>query len=471
MTARHQLRVGGRRLARGERSPIDATPAPSVGDVLYAARERKGVDLYRAERDTKIRAKYLDALERSEYAELPGAVYTKGFLRNYAVYLGLDPDEIVEHWRQDGLGVSRAPEKVTVEAPPRPIEAPRRLTFTPGLLVAALLTLGLVAFAVYVGFQLVRFSQAPPLEVTQPGVVSETTASGITMAGSAAPFAVITIKGPGEDEWQATADAEGIWSTDVSLIVGRNDFAISATDPARPLQPSDTRQVIVTVPVDDGEDGPSPLATAVSPSPSTSAPTTALRIVSPRAGARIENVAVEIAGTSDAEAVLVEATYEGPATPTLEEPSPEPSPEPPGTPEALELEVDDEGAFAGSFALPPGRWELTISAEADGAETASETRAVTVTINGVNLAIEVRNGPAWIRVVLDGEIADGFTAGRTLRPGERLEFTAEDEIVVRTGSAGTTFFTLNGRDLGALGRSGIPQTWSFGPEGEPTRVQ
>nr|MBA2556584.1 helix-turn-helix domain-containing protein [Chloroflexota bacterium] len=106
MTARHQLRVGGRRLARGERSPIDATPAPSVGDVLYAARERKGVDLYRAERDTKIRAKYLDALERSEYAELPGAVYTKGFLRNYAVYLGLDPDEIVEHWRQDGLGVS-----------------------------------------------------------------------------------------------------------------------------------------------------------------------------------------------------------------------------------------------------------------------------------------------------------------------------------------------------------------------------
>src|SRR5262245_41150059 len=61
---------------------------------LYAARERKGVDLYRAERDTKIRARYLAALERGEYGELPGDVYTKGFLRNYAVYLGLDADDV-----------------------------------------------------------------------------------------------------------------------------------------------------------------------------------------------------------------------------------------------------------------------------------------------------------------------------------------------------------------------------------------
>ncbi len=91
MTARHQIRVGGRRLGRDRGAPIDATPAPPLGEVLRLARERKGVDLYRAERDTKIRAKHLEALENGDYAELPGAVYTKGFLRNYAVYLGLDP--------------------------------------------------------------------------------------------------------------------------------------------------------------------------------------------------------------------------------------------------------------------------------------------------------------------------------------------------------------------------------------------
>src|SRR6266571_2720356 len=97
MTARHQVRVGGR-LGRG-RMPIDATPAPSLGEMLEAARERKGVDLHRAERDTKIRLKHLAALESDDYAELPGNVYARGFLRNYALYLGLDPDEVLVRWR------------------------------------------------------------------------------------------------------------------------------------------------------------------------------------------------------------------------------------------------------------------------------------------------------------------------------------------------------------------------------------
>src|SRR4026209_807285 len=76
-------------------------PTPSLPERLYAARERKGVDLYRAERDTKIRARYLGALERGDYKELPGAVYTKGFLRNYALYLGLDPEEVLLQWRRE----------------------------------------------------------------------------------------------------------------------------------------------------------------------------------------------------------------------------------------------------------------------------------------------------------------------------------------------------------------------------------
>ena len=105
---------------------------------LYAARERKGVDLYRAERDTKIRARYLAALERGEYGELPGDVYTKGFLRNYALYLGLDPEEVVGQWRRER---GHAPTPKTVLTIPRPIAQPRPgLQFSPGVVVAALLT-------------------------------------------------------------------------------------------------------------------------------------------------------------------------------------------------------------------------------------------------------------------------------------------------------------------------------------------
>src|SRR6266567_1974402 len=129
-----------------------AAAGPSLPDRLAAARERKGVDLSRAERDTKIRARYLGALERGDYRALPGAVYTKGFLRNYAIYLGLDPEDVLHQWRRE-RGDQATPEPQIV--PLRPIAEPARpLTFSPSVFVAALLTFVVVGFGVYVGIQL-----------------------------------------------------------------------------------------------------------------------------------------------------------------------------------------------------------------------------------------------------------------------------------------------------------------------------
>ncbi|HUH16616.1 MAG TPA: helix-turn-helix domain-containing protein, partial [Methylomirabilota bacterium] len=122
MTARHQLRIGNRRIGR-DRAPIDATAAPPIGETLQLARERKGVDLLRAERDTKIRLRYLSALEDGDYAELPSPVYTKGFLRNYAIYLGLEPDEIIDRWR-DEMEAMRTATRVAVAPPPMPLLEP-----------------------------------------------------------------------------------------------------------------------------------------------------------------------------------------------------------------------------------------------------------------------------------------------------------------------------------------------------------
>src|SRR5690349_9618727 len=133
-----------------DRSGSRLAPLP---ERLYAARERKGVDLYRAERDTKIRARYLAALERGEYRELPGDVYTKGFLRNYALYLGLDPEEVVGQWRRER---GDAPAQKTVLTVPRPIAQPRAgLQFSPGIVVAALLTVLIAAIGVWLGIQVI----------------------------------------------------------------------------------------------------------------------------------------------------------------------------------------------------------------------------------------------------------------------------------------------------------------------------
>src|SRR3954467_3662116 len=137
MTFRHQIRVGSR-LYRG-RSPIDAVPPPSLGETLQAAREQKGVDLHRAERDTKIRAKHLAALETGDYSDLPGPVYTRGFLKNYAAYLGLDADELVMEWRLEEEDAGPPGPQLNALPPPGPANhrdpaaAPHRAEGSPAI--------------------------------------------------------------------------------------------------------------------------------------------------------------------------------------------------------------------------------------------------------------------------------------------------------------------------------------------------
>lgn len=64
--------------------------------MLRDAREGKGIPLDQAERETRIRAKYISAIEDDKPAILPGPVYARGFVRNYAAYLGVDVSEALE---------------------------------------------------------------------------------------------------------------------------------------------------------------------------------------------------------------------------------------------------------------------------------------------------------------------------------------------------------------------------------------
>jgi cytoskeleton protein RodZ len=69
-----------------------------IGNSLREARERRGIDFAQAELATKIRGKYLRALEDEQFALLPAQTYVKGFLRTYAEYLGLDGQLYVDEF-------------------------------------------------------------------------------------------------------------------------------------------------------------------------------------------------------------------------------------------------------------------------------------------------------------------------------------------------------------------------------------
>src|SRR5512135_3345055 len=269
---------------------------PSLPERLAAARERKGVDLTRAERDTKIRARYLSALERGDYRELPGAVYTKGFLRNYAIYLGLDPEDVLRQWRRE-RGEQATPEPLVV--PPRPIAAPPRpLTFSPSVIVAALMTLGVAAFGVYLAVQLLRYAKPPELTVTNPPVAVLDVEEGVTsyqLEGTSTAGATIEVTAPGLTQpYRTTALGDGSWSIQVELRRGKNEFEVSAKNPDTGKVTDTPRTIVITVPF---------LVVQ--------APT--LTVSQPVDGTTYQNGAIPVEGTTtNAATVTVSATYLGP---------------------------------------------------------------------------------------------------------------------------------------------------------------
>ena len=67
-----------------------------IGNMLKEAREARGLTLEKVEAETKIRKKYIAAMEQGEFQTLPGPIYARAFLKNYAKYLNIDTEEIAE---------------------------------------------------------------------------------------------------------------------------------------------------------------------------------------------------------------------------------------------------------------------------------------------------------------------------------------------------------------------------------------
>src|SRR5215211_5326600 len=66
-----------------------------LGNTLSRARRARGITIEDAERDTHVSRRYLQALEAEDFSVFPAPVYARGFLRTYARYLGLNPDEVI----------------------------------------------------------------------------------------------------------------------------------------------------------------------------------------------------------------------------------------------------------------------------------------------------------------------------------------------------------------------------------------
>jgi cytoskeleton protein RodZ len=81
-------------------TPLDSDEPLGIGAILSQARKRQQIDITTVEEQTKIRVKYLRALEDEDWDVLPAPAYARGFIRAYAELLGLDSEVLVDEYRR-----------------------------------------------------------------------------------------------------------------------------------------------------------------------------------------------------------------------------------------------------------------------------------------------------------------------------------------------------------------------------------
>ncbi|HEV2857510.1 MAG TPA: helix-turn-helix transcriptional regulator [Solirubrobacterales bacterium] len=116
----------------------------SVGNKLREARSRRKLSLEEVEAETKIRARYLQAIENEDWDQLPEDTYTRAFIRTYGRFLGLDGDRLAEEQRRS-RGAARPGERLPrVDPRPRPVvrqRQRRRSRISPRVMAAAVTAL------------------------------------------------------------------------------------------------------------------------------------------------------------------------------------------------------------------------------------------------------------------------------------------------------------------------------------------
>ena len=382
-----------------------------LGDALRLQREQMGVTLQQAAEDTRIREKFLQAIESGDYQSLPGTVYTKGFLRNYAGYLNLEAEEMLALY----TGERGGSEPARTFDPMKPL-VKRSFIFTPTVLVPVTVLAGIVLFLGYIYYQFTNFAVAPRVDITDPPGDAISQTAEYTLKGKTNPDGRITVRvSPGLDTINDVRPArDGTFSVTVPLKPGPNHIEVQVLDPAGKLaQASRTIQ----------------LNPAVSNEPQ--APQ--LIVEQPANGGTYSNVPVTVSGRVDQSVASVTVN---------------------GT--AATVGTDLKFSVTVNFVAGPQTVRV-IEKTATGGEV-QETRTITVSYTAAVVTVRITGGEAWILATVDGAQAPG--TNKIISNGQVLTFSGK-AVTIRSGNAGATFLAFNGQDLGKMGEVGQVTERSF----------
>jgi hypothetical protein len=188
----------------------------SAGHLLRDKRETLELSLELVAHKTKVKKEYLTALENSDFAKLPSAPVTKGFLKSYSRVLHLNPETLIAMYRRDY-------DEIMGEIVPHglvdPVVQKKRLFSVPVLLT----TIALLAFFSFLFIQLLNWWSLPKLDVLQP-IEGETYGELVTVKGVTAPDATLRI-----GDQTVVVNQDGAFSLDLKYPAGTHRLLIQAS--------------------------------------------------------------------------------------------------------------------------------------------------------------------------------------------------------------------------------------------------
>jgi len=237
-----------------------------IGERLKNARQARGLSLEDIEAATRIRRRYLEALEDEAFDHLPAPVYVKGFLGGYATYLGFSSDEIQAMYHDLDTLVHQGETPVDVRITPvTPRSRVRRTALILSLIVMVAAYFSYVAYIQFRQFAATPAGQvpaaapgsvsasapaagtpAPPNQAVPPPTVSGTGAAAVpsTLSGSAADTAPPAVSGSAAAGGPSTASASGQMPPAPVFTVSASAPSTVSADAPTPTVPAPPPMVV-----------------------------------------------------------------------------------------------------------------------------------------------------------------------------------------------------------------------------------
>ena len=188
----------------------------TVGSRLQAERRSKKLDIEDVEEATKVRSKYIRAIESGNWNEFPSKIYVYGFVKRYADFLGLDGEKISEDFKAE-FGTNR----VNLFSK-KSNKLSDRIVVTPRFLVIGLVIILFVTLVGYIFVSAKEVSRPPEIQILAP-TEEVTKANEISIEGKTSNTAIVEINGQ-----LVNVDDKGYFAQKTTLNEGINIFEIKA---------------------------------------------------------------------------------------------------------------------------------------------------------------------------------------------------------------------------------------------------